>query len=395
MADFLLKRFVKDHDNTADTAVRAAYGRLAGAVGILGNLVLFAAKLVIGLLSGSVSITADAVNNLSDASSSVVTLIGFRMASRPADEEHPYGHARIEYFSGLIVAAIILLIGVELGKSSIQKILHPEAVEFSGSLAAVLVLSILVKLWMAGFFTRLGRKIGSAALVASGTDSRNDVISTGAVLLSCIIGHVTGLKIDGYMGFLVAAFILYSGVMLAKETIDPLLGAAPDETMVDAITRQLLAHPSVLGIHDLMIHDYGPGRQFASVHAEMDCRQDVLEAHEILDELERQCLVENHVLLTIHYDPIVTDDEEVNCMRCRVTEAAVSIDARLSIHDFRMVRGQRNTNLIFDLVLPSELMPRRDEIRRLLDQCLQGDDGMTYCTVIQFDEVFFNKPGMG
>ena len=391
MQDILLKLFVKDYKNTGNTAVRAAYGKLAGIVGILGNLVLFGAKLIIGMLSGSVSITADAVNNLSDASSSVVTLVGFRLASRPADEEHPYGHARIEYFSGLIVAAIILIIGVELGKTSVQKILHPEAVALSAALVAVLALSILVKLWMAWFYTRLGKKIGSTTLVASGTDSRNDVISTAAVLLSCIVGHVTGLKIDGYMGLLVALFILWSGVSIAKETLDPLLGAAPDESLVDAITEDLLAHPDVRSIHDLMIHDYGPGRQFASVHAEMDCRQDVLEAHEILDELERECMARHNVLLTIHYDPIVSDDEALNAMRGKVTEVIAKIDSRLSIHDFRMVCGNRNTNLIFDLVVPYDLAGKKGDIRRAIDEALDDGGDMTYRTVISFDEEAFNK----
>ena len=390
MRDFLLKRFVKDYENTGDPAVRAAYGKLSGTVGILANLLLFGAKLVIGFLSGSVSITADAVNNLSDASSSVVTLIGFRMASRPADPEHPYGHARIEYFSGLIVAAIILVIGVELGKSSVEKILHPEAVVFSGALVAVLVLSILAKFAMARFYTRLGRKIDSTALVASGTDSRNDVISTAAVLLSCIVGHVTGLKIDGYMGLLVAAFILWSGVGIAKETLDPLLGAAPDESLVSAITNDLLANPDVLSIHDLMIHDYGPGRQFASVHAEMDCCLDVLDAHEILDELERECMARHKVLLTIHYDPVVTDDERLNTMRQRVTEIIGDIDPRLSIHDFRMVCGNRNTNLIFDLVVPYDMGGQKGEIRRAIEAALNDGD-MTYRTVISFDDEAFNK----
>lgn len=391
MLDFLLKRFISDYENTGDTVVRAAYGKLTGTVGILCNLLLFAAKLVIGLLSGSVSITADAVNNLSDASSSLVTLIGFRLASRPADPEHPYGHARIEYFSGLIVAAIILIIGVELGKSSVQKIIHPEAVAFSGALVAVLVLSILVKLWMARFYTKLGRKIDSTTLIASGTDSRNDVISTAAVLLSCVVGRMTGWMIDGYMGLLVAIFILWSGVNIAKETLDPLLGAAPDERLVEDITRELLSHPEVRSIHDLMIHDYGPGRQFASVHAEMDCRQDVLEAHEILDELERECLARHNVLLTIHYDPIVSDDEALNATRERILAILETIDPRLSIHDFRMVCGSRNTNLIFDLVVPYDLASRKNEIRQAIEEAMNDGENMTYRTVIHFDDEAFNK----
>lgn len=392
MYQLLLKLFVKNYENTEDTSVRTACGNLAGFVGILCNLVLFAAKLVIGVLSGSVSITADAVNNLSDASGSIVTLLGFRLASKPADEEHPYGHARLEYFSGLIVAAFILMIGFELGKSSVQKIIHPEPVEFSAALVVVLVLSILVKLWLAAFNIRLGKAIHSTTLIATGTDSRNDVISTAAVLLSCVIGRVSGWMIDGYMGLIVALFILYSGIMIAKETIDPLLGAAPDETLVGKITGELLAHPLVLGVHDLLIHDYGPGRQFASIHAEMDSRQDVLEAHEILDEMERLCMQKFNVLLTIHYDPIVTDNVQLNRMKEKVNAAVQGIDGRLSVHDFRMVAGRRHTNLIFDLVLPYDMRGREKELYRQIADAVQFEEHMEYHTIINFDETAFNQP---
>ena len=250
MTDLLLRIFIKDHQNTADPAVRTRYGNLAGIVGIFCNFLLFAGKLLAGILSGSVSIIADAVNNLSDASSSVVTLIGFRLASRPADEEHPYGHARMEYLSGLAVAAMILIIGVELVKNSVQKILHPETVEFSALTAAILTLTILLKLWMALFNRRLGKKIGSAALIATAADSRNDVISTGAVLIACVVGKLTGLRIDGYAGLLVALFIIWSGVGIAKDTIDPLLGAKPDEELVRAIAYLMTSHVNILGIHD-------------------------------------------------------------------------------------------------------------------------------------------------
>ncbi len=385
LGESLWKRLVKDHNNTSDPAVRAAYGRLAGIVGIGCNLLLFVAKLVTGLLSGSVSVTADAVNNLSDASSSVVTFVGFRMAARPADKEHPYGHARMEYFSGLIVALIILVIGVELAKTSIGKILRPEAVEFSWVLAVVLGLSVLVKLGMMCFYRSGGKRIGSATLRAAAADSRNDVITTLAVLISCIVGEVTGLRIDGYMGLLVALFILWSGVLIARDTLDPLLGAAPDEHLVENISGDLLEHPSVLGIHDLLIHDYGPGRQFASVHAEIDCRMDVLEAHEILDWLERQCMEKYRVLLTIHYDPVDTDDETLNHMRRVVETAAADIDPRLSIHDVRLSRGSRRKKLVFDVAVPFDMMERREEIRACLGECICAED--PDCRVyIRFDE---------
>jgi len=389
---FLLKWFIKDHENTTDPAVRAACGKLSGIVGIVCNLLLFAAKLFIGTISGAVSITADAVNNLSDASGAIVTLLGFRLASRPADEEHPYGHARMEYFTGLIMSGIILVIGFELAKTSVQKILHPEEVQFSAALVIVLVLSILLKLWMAAFNIRLGKKIHSKTLTASGADSRNDVISTGAVLLSCIVGKVTGLQIDGWIGTAVALFILWSGIQIAREIMDSLLGSAPDETMVQTISEDLLAHPSILGVHDVMIHDYGPGRQFATAHAEIDSRTDVIIAHEVLDELERQCKAKHRVLLTIHYDPIVTDNEVLNRMREKVRTVVKSIDERLTVHDFRMVAGQRHTNLIFDMAVPYELHSAHDMLLKRISEGVQFDEEMQYHTIINFDDLAFNQP---
>lgn len=392
MSQMLLRLFVKGYPNTEEPAVRAACGKFGGLVGICCNLLLFAAKLMIGLISGAVSITADAVNNLSDASGSIVTLLGFRLASQPADEEHPYGHARMEYFSGLILSALILVIGVELAKSSVQKILHPEPVEFSAALVIVLVLSIALKLWLSGFHVKLGRKIRSKALEAAGMDSRNDVISTTAVLLSCIIGRLTNLQIDGWVGAVVALFILWSGIQIAKETIDPLLGAAPDEELVQTVSKDLLDHPMILGVHDMMIHDYGPGRQFASVHAEIDSKTDVLIAHELIDLLERQCKQKHNVQLTIHYDPIVTDDELLNRMKGKVQQAASEIDARLSVHDFRMVEGRRHTNLIFDLATPFELHTKHAELREQITAGVQSDEEMEYHVIINFDDIAFNQP---
>ena len=384
MTTFLLRRFIPDYQNTADPAVRAKYGRLAGIVGIICNVLLFAGKLLAGAISGSVSVTADAVNNLSDASSSIVTLIGFRLAARPADEEHPYGHARMEYLSGLAVAAMIILIGTELVKSSFQKILHPEAVEFSALTAIVLTVSILLKLWMALFNRKLGRKISSAALTATAADSRNDVIAAGAVLLACVVGAWTGLKIDGYVGLLVALFIICSGIGIAKDTIDPLLGAKPDEELVRAIAYLMTSHVNILGFHDLMVHDYGPGQCFASVHAEMDSREDPLLCHDVLDDIERDALRELRVHLVIHYDPIVTDDAELNHMRTFVQETIRAIDPELTLHDFRMVRGAQHTNLIFDLVIPYSLVGKQAELKHRIDARVQQED-RKYYTVITFD----------
>ena len=390
MTNFLLRRFVPDYQNTADPAVRERYGKLAGITGIICNVLLFAFKLLAGTLSGSVSITADAVNNLSDASSSLVTLLGFRLAARPADEEHPYGHARMEYLSGLAVAVMILVIGVELVKSSVQKILHPEAVEFSVLTAAVLTGSILLKLWMALFDRKLGRKISSAALIAAAADSRSDVIATGAVLLACVIGRLTGLMIDGWAGLLVALFILWSGVGVVKDTVDPLLGAKPDEALVRAIAYLMTSHVDILGFHDLMVHDYGPGRRFASVHAEIDHRIDPLIAHEILDEIERQAKRELHVDLVIHYDPVVTDDPEVAAVRTRVLQIMHGLDPRLSLHDFRMVSGSHHVNVIFDMVLPPEDAQTAEQLRRQIEAQLQ-DGKKTYHLIVTFDTAAFNE----
>ncbi len=391
MRKLLLRAFVKNYADTKNPAVRAQYGKLAGWVGIFCNLLLFAGKLLVGTLSKSVSMTADAVNNLSDASSSVVTLLGFRLSEKPADKEHPYGHHRMEYLSGLCVAAMILLIGAELVKTSVGRILHPEPVEFSLALVLVLAGSMLLKLWMAGFNRRLGADIDSAALSATAADSRNDVIATGAVLASCILGKLTGANIDGWTGLLVALFILWSGIGVARDTISPLLGMAPDEQLVRAMTQALLAHEKVLGVHDLMVHDYGPGRRFASAHVEMDYREDVLDAHELIDEMEREVRKTLGVELVIHYDPIVTDDEELTSIHAQIVEILHRVDPNLAVHDFRMVRGSRHTNVIFDLVLPFSMENRKKELRELIERELQTD-GKEYHAVITFDMQAFNEP---
>ena len=390
MTNLLLRLFVKDADNTDSPKVRAAIGTLSGLVGIVCNLLLFAGKLLAGTLSGSVSITADAVNNLSDASSSLVTLLGFKMAERPADAEHPYGHARMEYLSGLLVAILILIIGVELGKSSIQKILHPEAVEFSVLTLCILVGSILMKLWMCLFCRKLGKRIQSTTLEATAADSRNDVITTAAVLLGCLAGHFFHWRIDGWVGALVAVFILASGWSIAKETISPLLGKQADPELVQRISRLVLSHEKILGIHDLMVHDYGPGQCFASVHAEMDMHEDPLMCHDILDDVERDAMRELRVHLVIHYDPIVTDDDELNHMRTLVEKELAAIDPRLSMHDFRMVRGPQHTNLIFDLAVPYSMSDKTAELKRRIDECVQFEDSKYY-TVITFDHAIDSK----
>lgn len=390
MTRLLLQLFVRNAYQTDDPKVRSAYGTLSGIVGILCNLLLFTGKLVVGTLSGSVSITADAVNNLSDASSSLVTLVGFRIAEKPADEGHPYGHARVEYISGLAVAAFILIIGVELVKSSVEKILHPAPVEFSPVVAAVLLMSILVKLWLALFNRTLGRRIGSATLQAAAADSRNDVISTGAVLLAAAVETWTSWTIDGYVGLLVALFIIWSGVGIARDTIDPLLGKPTDPALRQLIAREIFQSDKVLGFHDLMVHDYGPGQRFATVHVEMDMREDPMTCHDIIDDIERNCWERHRIHLCIHYDPIVTDDAELNHMRKLVQQRIQALDPRLSIHDFRMVRGTSHTNLIFDMIIPYEMESRKAELKRQIDEAVWQESDR-YFTVITFDEAAFNS----
>lgn len=391
MTGLLVRMFIRDCENVEEPAVRGAYGTLAGIVGIICNLILFAAKLVIGTVSGSVSITADAVNNLSDASSSIMTLVGFRLAQKPEDAEHPYGHARIEYLTGLAVAALILVIGVQLAKSSFLKILHPEPVEFSIALVIVLMLSILVKLWMALFNRTLGRKIDSTSLAATAADSRNDVISTGAVLLAAVIAHFSGWNLDGYIGLLVALFILYSSVGIARETISPLLGEPTDIELSHMVKHDVLHYDDrVLGVHDLMVHDYGPGQTFASIHVEVDRNEDVMQIHDMIDNVERMFLEKHRIHLTIHYDPVVMDDAEVSRLRKKVGETLRKIDERLTFHDFRMVAGPEHTNLIFDVVLPYELVGREKDIQSRLEELLQEPE-MRYYTVITFDAESFNS----
>lgn len=390
MTNWLLRTFIKNSDRSEDPKVRAAIGILSGIVGIVCNVLLCGGKLAVGIATGSVSITADAMNNLSDATSSVVTMLGFRLAERPADEEHPFGHARYEYLSGLAVSALILIIGVELAKSSLDKVLHPAAVEFGWTTAAVLVGSILVKLWMSLFNTRLSKTIHSATLAATAADSRNDVITTSAVLLAALIEHFTAFRADGWMGLAVSCFILYSGVGLAKDTISPLLGENADPELREKIVDNIRACPKVLGFHDLMVHDYGPGQRFASIHVEMDRREDPMECHEIIDDLERECLKSHGVHLVIHYDPIITDDPELDRMHVRVEQLLHTYDIRLGVHDFRMVPGKGHVNLIFDVVLPTDLRGQEADITAALEKALNQGSGVTYYPVITFDQSSFN-----
>lgn len=391
MFDRIFDLFFKDFQNPADTGARTRAGKLSGIVGIVANALLCAGKLIVGTLSGSVSVTADAMNNLSDASSAIVTYLGFRLAEKPADEDHPYGHARYEYLSGLAVAAMIIVIGFELAKTSVEKILNPTAVTFSAVTAAVLVGSIAVKLVLAVFNGALGKKIHSTTLAATAADSRNDCVATAAVLLAGIIEHFLNVRIDGFMGLGVALFILYSGAMLARDTISPLLGEAASPELRQLIVDYVERQPKVLGYHDLMVHDYGPGQRFATLHVEMDNREDPLLCHEIIDDMERECLQSHNIHLVIHYDPVVIDDPELNRMQKAVADVLQGFDSRLRTHDFRMVRGDGHTNLIFDISLPADLKGKEKAIKATLEERLTEQEEQRIYTVITFDPAAFNE----
>lgn len=385
MTNLLLHLFVKDADNTENPKVRAAIGTLSGLVGIVCNLLLFTFKLLVGTLTCSVSITADAMNNLSDASGSIVTFIGFRVADKPADEHHPYGHARAEYLSGLGVAALILVIGIELVKTSVKKIFAPTPVEFTAVAAVVLAASIAVKFWMNLFNRGLAKRIDSTALMATAADSRNDCIATFAVLIAAIVEKVTHIPVDGWIGLGVALFILYSGLNLAKDTISPLLGENADSELREKIVDYIVAQPKVLGYHDLMVHDYGPGQRFASLHVEMDCREDPMDCHELIDDMERECLRSHNVHLVIHYDPVVIDDPVLTALKAKVQCLLQAKDSRLSLHDFRMVPGKRHMNLVFDVALPRDLKDQAEALRGWVEDTLNAEGDMVYHVIITFD----------
>ena len=352
LTKWLVKTFVKRPEDTDDERVRYTYGRLAGAAGLTANVLLFAAKLAIGALSGSVAILADAFNNLSDAGSSIVTLVGFKLSSAPPDAEHPFGHGRMEYLSALGVAALIMAAGFELFLSAVDKIRHPALPEFGVLTIVVLALAIAVKLWMALFYKKIGNTIRSEALKASCADSRNDVICTGVVLLTSLIGWLSGVAIDGYVGLLVALFVIWSGFTVIKETVSPLLGQAPDPEMVQDIKNTVMAHPGIIGVHDLMIHNYGPGRLVLSLHAEVSCHEDMMRSHDLIDCVERELSRKYRAIACIHMDPVDSGNEEVEALKITVETILEDIDPRLTMHDFRVVFGETHTNLIFDVVAP-------------------------------------------
>lgn len=387
MTDWLVQRCIRRPEDGSDPAVRQAYGLLSGGVGIVLNLLLSAGKFVAGVLTGSIAVTADAFNNLSDAGSSVVTLVGFKLAGQKADDGHPFGHGRMEYLAGLLVSLMILLVGVELGRSSIGKILHPEAVDFSLVSTGILAASILVKLWMGQFNRGLGRKIGSAAMAATAADSLSDAVATAAVLAGTLVNRFAHVNIDGWVGLAVAVFILRSGWGAAKDTINPLLGESPDPELVKQLRELVLSHPQVVGMHDLIIHDYGPGRRLCSFHAEVPQDADILDAHDAIDHIEREIKEKFGIETTVHMDPIATADEKVNQLRRQVADLARVVEPEMTIHDFRVVRGPTHTNVIFDAVVPHKCRLTDEEVLQRLRQAVSALDP-TYQAVIQIDRAY-------
>ena len=392
MTNFLIKHFIPNASDVKSPAVRQRYGVVSGVVGILCNALLCTAKIAAGLLTGAVSIVADGINNLSDGGSCVVSLLGFKMAGKPADDKHPFGHGRIEYVAGLIVSFIIVLMGVELAKTSLDKIFHPEEISFSWITPAVLGISILVKLWMCFFNRKMGDKIDSAVLRATAMDSLSDVAATSAVLAGFVIGYWARVNLDGYLGVLVALFILYTGVSTAKGTFDLLLGEAPDPEFVKQIQQEVLSYPEIIGVHDLIVHNYGPGHSVVSLHAEVPCDVDILKIHDTIDNAERDLKKKFDCEVVIHMDPIITDDKETNEIHQKLSSIVRLLDSRVTIHDFRMVKGPTHTNLIFDIVVPHQFRLTDDQVVESLRQAVKALDAR-YEIVVNVDKAYTAPPG--
>lgn len=384
MTDLILRIFVRDHKNTEDPAVRDKCGRVAGAVGIVTNFLLFLMKIIVGTVFHSVSVTADAVNNLTDSGSSVVTLIGFKMASKPADEKHPFGHARIEYLSGVIVSFIVIFLGLQLGMSSIEKILTPEENALTPVALVVLVISILAKLWQCLFYRKVGRMIKSESVEATSKDSRNDVIATSVVLLGAVITMLTGVNLDGYMGAAVALFIVFSGVQLTISTADPLLGQAPEGELVQTITEKMLSYPGIIGMHDLAVHNYGVGRCFASAHCEVDAKNDILVSHDLIDNIERDFNRDLGIHMVIHLDPVIVGDARTDALHCKVQSLVTALYPTVTIHDFRVIWGVTHSNIVFDAAVPFSVKDSDAVITQKLEAEIQKLDP-DYRTVVTID----------
>lgn len=384
MTDLILRIFVRDHKNTEDPAVRDKCGRVAGAVGIVTNFLLFLMKIIVGTVFHSVSVTADAVNNLTDSGSSVVTLIGFKMAGKPADEKHPFGHARIEYLSGVIVSFIVIFLGLQLGMSSVEKIITPEENALTPVALIVLVVSILAKLWQCLFYRKVGRMIKSESVEATSKDSRNDVIATSVVLLGAVITMLTGVNLDGYMGAAVALFIVFSGVQLTISTADPLLGQAPEGELVQTITEKMLSYPGIIGMHDLAVHNYGVGRCFASAHCEVDAKNDILVSHDLIDNIERDFSRDLGIHMVIHLDPVIVGDARTDALHRKVQSLVTALYPTVTIHDFRVIWGVTHSNIVFDAAVPFAVKDSDAVITQKLEAEIQKLDP-DYRTVVTID----------
>lgn len=375
MTNLLIKLFVKDSKNTSDPAVRKRYGYLGAFTGIVLNILLFLGKLIAGILSGGISVIADAFNNLSDAGSSIMTFVGFKMAGMPADSEHPYGHGRMEYVSGIIISFIIMMMGFELGKSSVEKIFSPEKAEFSILAVSVLGASLLVKLWMALFNTKLGRKIDSATMKAAAADSLSDCISTSVVIICMFIQLFSGFELDSYAGIIVALFILYTGFNTFKDSLTPLLGTKPKKELVEEIENTVMNYDGIVGVHDLMVHDYGVGRMVISLHAEISSKTDIMLAHELIDLIEDDLREKYRCSVTIHMDPVVVDDQKADEVKKVVLDIIKNIDSSLTIHDFRITDGVSRINVIFDLVTPFGFRYKDGELALMIKNAIAEKDG--------------------
>lgn len=394
MIKLLSRIFIKNNGEYENPKVRGAYGILCGAVGIFLNILLFAGKFIAGTISKSVAVTADAFNNLADAGSSIITMFGFKLAGQKPDPEHPFGHGRFEYISGLLVSIAIILMGIELLKSSVDKIIHPEMTEFSYLTVGILAASILVKLYMSFYNKHIGKKIDSAALKATGTDSLSDTISTVVVLISVIVSHYFKIAIDGYCGLAVAAFVLYSGIKSAKETITPLLGIPPEPEFVKQVEETVLKYEGVTGIHDMIVHDYGPGRLMVSLHAEMatDENSDIFKMHDIIDNIEKDIKENLNCEITIHLDPVAANDERTNRLKEKVTAILNGLDKVLTLHDFRIVPGETHTNLIFDIVIPFKYSMSDNEVSEYMKKAIHEMDDGQYFAVINIDHAYVKPP---
>ena len=384
MFDSIMKLFVAGYGKQDEPRIREKSGRVAGAIGIMTNFLLFAIKLAAGFISGSVAVMADAVNNLTDSGSSIIMLVGFKLAGKPADEKHPFGHARIEYLAGVIVSFVVLFLGLQLGMTSIEKIITPQPAEFNALSLSILVISIAVKLWQCFFYRSVGKTIHSGTVFATSSDSRNDVIATSVVLLGAVITKFTSLNLDGYLGLAVAVFIVVSGVKLIMETGNPLLGMAPDEALVKSIYEKILSYEGIFGIHDLTVHNYGEGKCFASVHCEVPAERDILVSHDIIDNIERDFQRDLGIHLVIHLDPVVTEDERTNKLREQVRNLLRVVYPQASLHDFRVVWGVTHSNVVFDIAVPFSLKETDQQIKERVDQAIKTLDP-DYRTVVTVD----------